>query len=1179
MQLKKLKLVGFKSFVDPTELSFNAEIVGVVGPNGCGKSNVIDAVRWVMGESSAKNLRGGSMADVIFNGSIGRKPVSQASIELMFSNEQGKLGGEYASYAEISIKREVTRDGQSNYYLNGAKCRRRDVTDVFLGTGLGPRSYSIIEQGMISSVIDAKPEDVRLLFEEAAGISIYKKRRHDTALRMQHTKENLERIADLIGEQTRLLEKLKRQSRAAIRFNEYKEERDTIDLELDAMKWQSYDEKLQIYTGKIRELSTLVEEKLARRASIDNSLVKIRLSQSEKSHQVNVVQGQYYEIGADIARLEQIIQNHEDRKKQLQDDLKNAEHAFFDINNQLEEDQAKLDELTEKQIEIAPELEKINDLLFESEGILEQCQINLDEWNEKWSNLQKESQIFQRDAEVEKTKIEQLEKQIRQMQANIERLNNEKGTLNTEETEELITNLEMEIEVKEVADNENKLQIEEFFNEINLQRNKSKEITQEIDCVKGDIQTLKGRKASLDELQRAALGKDDQNKNKWLRQNGLEGNPSLLELLNVEAGYEKAVETVLGNYLEAVCIDDLSSLTDNIDGIQNSDLLLFENNTLEDNSLGNIELNNNVKLISKINTKLDLKPLIANVYVVDNYQDGLLLKNTLKKELSELDYKISSIITKDGLWLGNNWVRIYNKSDNNQSILLRKNELEKIIVSLEEKEELVGAYEAKNQEISILIKDLENKLKETQNLGQVLTKDLRELSSRLSVQKTRYDNIIQRSQRINNEIEDYQEKLHEATDEIQIVRSKLEQSIEKMALIQNDEEVLEREKELLTESLNNARINVKTNKENSHQYQLELQTVETMLSATKEGLTRLHSNLSIQNERKENIMQMLLKAEPKEEEKNELEALLEDRLEVEKKLSSVRDELEEIEQQVVKLENERKEIEGNVQDIRNNLDSVKMEWQSFEVRRDTLVEKFEKVEVNIQDIVSNLSAEANEAEWEERLDTLNDKIEKLGPINLAAIEEYRTESERAEYLKSQNADLTEALETLENAIKKIDRETKSKFKETFDQVNSNFKALFPKLFGGGEAYLELTGEDLLDTGVSIMARPPGKRNSSIQLLSGGEKALTAVSLVFAIFQLNPAPFCMLDEVDAPLDDSNVDRFCELIKEMSSKVQFIVITHNKITMEAVKHLTGVTMKEPGVSRFVSVDIDEAVKLTA
>ena len=821
MRLNSIKLSGFKSFVDPTSVTFPSSMSCIVGPNGCGKSNVIDAVRWVLGESSAKNLRSDSMTDVVFNGSSSRKPVSKASVELFFDNKEGRIGGEFSSYSEISVRRSLELDGQSNYYLNGTSCRKKDITDVFLGTGLGPRSYAIIEQGMISQLVSAKPEEMRGYIEEVAGISRYLERKKETESRIKRTKENLSRLEDLREEISRLLFKLQRQAKAAEKYHELRKEETTAQLMLFGSKWRDVSEVLKTKEKQVQDQELKVEEINSEKNTSDSEIIKLRATQIELQTALDKVQQEFYSFGADISRTEQEISLKKDRANEV---------------------------------------------------------------NEKIST--------------------------------------------------------------------NKIQIEARQKDIENNGTNKAAAKNELDNIEKELQLLKE-------------GNDeDQNK--------------------AEA------EKIEGSWLVFIT-QTKSIIASLIDSIETIKIKLTKEESL-DNSFSMIQ--------------------------------------SLKGDLEDLSGEPERLtkLTQDFL---------------------------------------VNASEgAKQQRINLLDK--------------------------------------------TDKYADFQAKLASLNSEDSYINIKLEEL---------QKENLDLEAEL--NNLNNP--------------------IETI--------------------------------------QKKLDNLLSDRLKVEDNLLQSRKSIEECNTSIHKIEREKIEKEQAAITLRELLENLRLERQASKIEQSNIEKQVEDLGGELSKIKVNLEESKTVEDYSNELESIEIKISKLGAINLAAMEEYDQESKRKELLDDQHNELMEALETLEKAISKIDKETRTTFKDTFDKLNISLSQSFPKLFGGGHAELVMLGDDLLTCGIGITARPPGKKNASVSQLSGGEKALTAIAVVFAFFELNPAPFCLLDEVDAPLDDLNTMRFIDLVDEMSQRVQFVYITHNKISMEKSKHLMGVTMQEPGVSRMVAVDVDQAVEMAA
>jgi len=824
MRLNSIKLSGFKSFVDPTTVTFPSSMSCIVGPNGCGKSNVIDAVRWVLGESSAKNLRSDSMSDVVFNGSSSRKPVSKASVELFFDNKDGRIGGEFSSYNEISVRRSIELDGQSNYYLNGTSCRKRDVTDVFLGTGLGPRSYAIIEQGMISQLVSAKPDEMRGYIEEVAGISRYLERKKETESRIKRTRENLSRLEDLREEISRLLHKLQRQAKAAEKYSQLRKDENKAKQFLLASKWLDISKIVKAKEKEVKDQELKVEEINSAKNTSDSEVIELRAQQIELQSEMDKVQQEFYSFGADISRVEQ---------------------------------------------ELA----------------------------------------------LKKERVREIEEKL----------------------------------------NTNSMQIDSRKEELQA-LNKSKE------HVKSNIDSIDS------ELQKIKEGKGDE--------------------LNLEES-EKIESSWLAFITQSKLI--ISKLERNIGSLVES--------LNKKSSLGTIK-----ELESEV---LELKSEIE----------------LLKEEPTKL-----TKLTQD--FLSN------------------------------------SSEDAKQQRINLI--DKTNKFADLQAKFASLTSEDKHANTKLKDLESENLTLVNESQQLNNPIS-------------------------------------------------------------------EIQT--------------------------------------------NLEELLSQRLIVENKLLESRKAIEECNESIHKIEREKIEKEQLAISLREALENFRLEKQASTIEGDNLVGQIKDLDGDLNSLLNELDESKSSEDLASDLESIENKISRLGAINLAAMEEFEQEEKRKELLDSQHQELMDALETLQNAINKIDKETRTTFKDTFDKLNLSLANSFPKLFGGGHAEFVMLGDDLLSCGVGISARPPGKKNASVSQLSGGEKALTAIATVFAFFELNPAPFCMLDEVDAPLDDLNTMRFIDLVEDMSQRVQFVYISHNKISMEKSKHLMGVTMQEPGVSRMVAVDVDQAVELAA
>ncbi|GIZ12042.1 chromosome segregation protein SMC [Pseudomonas sp. NCCP-436] len=1159
MRLKSIKLAGFKSFVDPTTVSFPSNMAAVVGPNGCGKSNIIDAVRWVMGESSAKNLRGESMTDVIFNGSNTRKPVTQASIELIFDNSDNRLVGEYAAFAEISIRRKVTRDGQNTYYLNGTKCRRRDITDIFLGTGLGSRSYSIIEQGMISKLIEAKPEELRSFIEEAAGISKYKERRRETENRIRRTQENLARLTDLREELERQLERLHRQAQAAQKYQEYKAEERQLKAQLLALRWQSLNQQVGCREQVIGDQELALEALVAEQRNADASIERLRDGHHELSERFNLVQGRFYSVGGDIARVEQSIQHGQQRLRQLQDDLREAEKARLETESHLGHDRTLLATLGEELEMLLPEQELAAAAAEEAAASLEEAEEAMHGWQEQWDSFSLSSAEPRRQAEVQQSRIAQLEQSLERLSGRQRRLAEELQQLAADPEDAAILELG-----EQLAEGQLQLEALQLAEERQAEgllhlREQLQQASQAQQHAQGELQRLNGRLASLEALQQAALDSGP-GAGQWLREQGLQQCPRLAEKLRVESGWELAVETVLGGELQAVLLDDFTEL----------DFAALEQGELRLLSPGTSGIRHAGSLLDKVDSPYDLSPWLGAVRPVESLEQAL----AARLQLTEGE----SLISRDGYWVGRHFLRVRRGTETDSSVLARAQELERLQLEREEREAALAQLEERLLVLREQQQRQETLREQQRREGQELARQLAELQARLSASQARAEQLGLRRRRLQEELQEADELREVEQEQLGEARLQLQEALEVMAEDTQQRENLLASRDSLREQLDRARQEARQHKDRAHQLAVRAGSLKAQHDSTRQALERLQLQAERLHERREQLSLNLEEGEaPLEELRIRLEELLERRMAVDDELRQARLALEEADRELREAEKRRSQAEQQAQLLRTQLEQQRLDWQTLNVRRKALADQLAEDNYDLHGVIATLPAEASESAWEEELERMAARIARLGPINLAAIDEYQQQSERKRYLDAQDADLVEALETLENVIRKIDRETRNRFKETFDRINAGLQALFPKVFGGGSAYLELTGEDLLDTGVTIMARPPGKKNSTIHLLSGGEKALTALALVFSIFQLNPAPFCMLDEVDAPLDDANVGRYARLVKEMSASVQFIYITHNKIAMEMADQLMGVTMHEPGCSRLVAVDVEEALAM--
>jgi chromosome segregation protein len=1163
MRLSTIKLSGFKSFVDSTVLHLPTNMTGVVGPNGCGKSNIIDAVRWVMGESSASRLRGDSLTDVIFSGSSTRKPVSQAMVELVFDNSDGAIGGEYARFAEISVKRTVGRDAQSNYYLNGARCRRRDITDLFLGTGLGPRSYSMIEQGMISQIIEARPEDLRVYLEEAAGISKYKERRKETESRIKATRENLDRLNDLREEVEKQIDHLKRQARAAEQYQTLSAERINKDAQLKAMEYRRLDGELQVCREALTQDEIVLQQILAEQRAAEAQIELCRVQQGQAGEALSKVQGEGYRIGAELARIEQQAQHQRELKQRLEAARTEADAAFAEIGEHITGDEKQLGELRSAIAEADPRLAALADDDVARQEALRSAEAALQDWQQRWDAYARTQAEASRWADVERTKIEYLEKQSFDAVRRRETLANERASLDTAALQASLSAMAAEHDEKKAGLDGLATGLEQRKAGLLALQEQQRQQQNELSEARKQIQAARGRLASLEALQHAALGQEKNVALEWLKAQGMDGNPRLGEALEVEAGWETAVETVLGTLLEAVTVDAPEEWLDALTSLAQGRVALVANSRDESPVAAD-------SLAAKVRGPAAVRKLLARVLTADSAAEARARVASLADS--------EAIITRGGEWLGGGWLRVLRSGESQQGALAREGEIKQARAGIE-------ALSRKEQEINETLTSMRDKLLEAEQWREDAQRTLylhhrsvSELAGALQGQQGRVESAQARIGHIEQELTSLVQAFDEAQTQVREARQRLEEALARMSALENERQQLDGERRALTEQREAARQAAREARESSHQVALSLEAQRARILALSQSLARMGSQRAQLELRLNELVAELAGGDaPILRLQADRQTVLDQRVLNEKDLAAARSTLDGIDGELRKHEQLRQQCDQKALVQREAITRVRMEEQALALRSEQLGEAISSAGLVLDEVLTSLPEKADVEAWSKSLADIEAKMRRLEPVNLAAIQEYAEQSERKTYLDAQNADLTSALETLEGAIRKIDRETRGRFKETFDRVNAGIQELYPRLFGGGHAYLELTGEDLLDTGVAIMARPPGKRVSSISLLSGGEKALTAVALVFAIFRLNPAPFCLLDEVDAPLDEANVGRFTSLVSEMSEKVQFLFVTHNKATMEAARQLSGVTMREPGVSRLVSVDLAEATRL--
>ena len=1159
MQLTEMKLSGFKSFVDPTTIKFPSSIMGVVGPNGCGKSNVIDAVRWVMGESSAKQLRGESMTDVIFSGSSARKPVATATVELIFDNSDGRAGGEYASYSEISVKRQVSRDGTSNYFLNGTRCRRKDITDLFLGTGLGPRSYAIIEQGMISQIVEARPEELRGFLEEAAGISRYKERRRETENRIKHTRENLERLSDLREEVTKQLEKLKRQARAAEKYRELKERYREDEAKLQALRWRELKRRLDEQRARIKKLQTELEARVAEQRSAEKELETLRQDQQTASETSSKIQARLYEVAAEIARLEQAIEHQREIRQRQEAEHAKIESQMSELQQHLVLDKAQVSETSTLVAKLEPELSEAKAAEQTHMDNLEVSEAQIAQWQSAWDEAQAKQSDCSGQIQLLQQRLEHLDEQMRrdaerqaQLQqhssnALVEQLSSEASSLkhSRAELQQQVTKIES-ARVKASQEEEMLVsQIEQARSSLERERaNESK---------------WRSRIESLRLLNKAHGPSEEALA--WLNEQGSESRKLMSQLELSDKTWLPAVAQVLSNWVEAQSVP--RTLIDK---------------ALSERRFG-LSLVGSARGESKAGT---LGALVSNAGALTALLNQVWCAHSLEEAHSRLAQCAGndSVVLKDGTWMGHGWVKQpLLESDAEGGVLAREEEIRSLLPQLATCENRISELEEELVKLRGAHEDAKTAHLQHQTDKQTKERQLSDIDGKLIGIESRQQSLEKQKQEQSEELASIVERLDDHSNQVKQCRTELEVAMEALEACQATERQLSEQRAVLLEQREGHRKTLADVRTHREELGLRLQSARSGLDSLSQSIERMDHQVGQLQTRYVELSHALAQGDaPVKELESQRDQLLQQRLGVESDMKNARARLEEIEAARTKSDQHRQAAISAVEQLREQINEINLQKREAEINADNLVRRIVELKADLETLLEELPDDAQTQALQEQLEKLEEQIRRLEPVNLAAIEELAVESERKEYLDKQNEDLVEALETLEKAIERIDRESRTRFKETFDQINSNIEVLFPRLFGGGHAHLEMVGNDWLSAGISIMARPPGKRVARIHLMSGGEKALTAVAFVFSIFNLNPAPFCLLDEVDAPLDDANVGRFTEMVKEMSQTVQFIVVTHNKVTMEAAHQMLGVTMREPGVSRLVSVDLDKAVALS-
>lgn len=1163
MHLKQLKLAGFKSFVEATAVPFPSQLVAVVGPNGCGKSNIIDAVRWVMGESSARNLRGECMADVIFNGSLNRKPVGQAAVELVFDNSLGRLSGQYANYQEVAIKRVVTRDNEAKYYLNGTRCRRRDIQDIFLGTGAGAKGYAIIGQDMISKIIEARPEELKQFFEEAAGVSKYKERRRETLQRISHTRENLARMTDMLDELQKQITRLERQAKAAKRYQLLKKEERLYKAQVLAMKWDALKKEQQSCE---QSLNALLEQSL----KDETDLTRMHREQiqgqtllDEAQHEQQMLQNNVYQHRHEVVRLEDALQQKQHERQRLGEDKQIMQDEYEALLLQLKSDEADIQHSDERLVGLVHTIaEKKLDLKATKNEVDQRTQ-HLRQCNEQLQVLQNKLHQAQQAISFNQIELNHLNERRQDVHTRHEQLESELQDIQLDALEDALKTLDLQHDQL----SQEKDQAFEAFQEAGEKRAHTQALftacEENLHRLQVSIHDLTTQYAAAEAAQKADLKSANEAANHpfW------SSCPTLVELLTVEKSWLKMCEWVLAERLYATVVDAFSTPffehLSQFDG-QSAVFMTQEFNQQRQRQTRPV-------LRDKITGTIPGLDALNDIYTAATLKEAQNWVTDLSPH--------QSIVTQDGYWLGRGWLRYKNMNHVSQEgLLARQHHLHALKRDLNELQvqydSEVTNRESLHQALTAHIKD-EHSLKDTFNLK-------KEAIQHLTLTREAKQNHIKQARRQKERLFLELETLQAATEELSAKQMQAENALaeakSQVAAFQEEQETLLVAKQSAKKRVQQSQNDLDSQRQIIHETELLIAEEKAKLNQLKDNMRREQHRSQQLKERIAMITERLSLVEhPEAEDKQILEDKLYHLQALEHELSLKTNEIATQQNALRDITLTINEKEAAQKKLNEAIQSLKMQKQAQEIQSDNLNEAMTELSEAFTKILPTLPDDLRIEQREKDILNISQQIKSLGAINLVAIEEYDTELRRQEELNAQRHDLTAALATLEAAIRRMDKETELRLKDTFHQVNTAFQSLFPRLFGGGRARLELTCDNLLEAGILVMAQPPGKKNSTIHMLSGGEKAMTAIALVFAIFQLNPAPFCMLDEVDAPLDDANVRRFCDLVKEMSQFVQFLFITHNKMTMELADHLIGVTMREPGVSRIVAVDVEQALSI--
>jgi chromosome segregation protein len=1146
------------------------QLVGVVGPNGCGKSNIIDAVRWVLGESKASELRGESMQDVIFNGSTNRKPAGRASVELVFDNAMGKAAGQWGQYAEIAVKRTLTRDGTSSYYINNQAVRRRDIQDIFLGTGLGPRAYAIIGQGMISRIIEARPEELRIFLEEAAGVSKYKERRRETENRLHDTRENLTRLEDILRELNTNLEKLEAQAAVAKKFNELTADQEEKQKLLWLLRKNEAKAEQEKFFREIERAQIDLEEQTAKLRHVETELEHMRQAHYGAGDRLHTAQGHLYQTNSEIGSLEAQIKFVIESRNRLQSQLNSLTAQRDQWQRQGTQHQ---DDLAEAEIQL------------EEQGMrVEQAQQAVQDGNDKVPTLEQAWREAQLKTTESRGKIMQIQQQIELESAhqrnasNIlsglavrrERLMQEKSGLNMPDDAHL-SNLKLQLEEKQASLEEASMYLEEAQEQQPKLEEERRTAQELVSKETSDLAQLEARQSALKQLQESV---QTQGKvQPWLEKHELANLPRLWQKLHIDAGWETSLESVLRERMSALEVSNLDWAKAFFNDAPPAKLALFAPNPTAapvEPAPNGLKPFINLLQLNDPGLRALMQDWLHNVFIADDTASAFVDRSKLPAG--------AFFVTKQGHVVSQSSVRFYASDSEQDGMLARQQEIENL--TKQQRAQYMLAEEAKSRAVraDAAVTGATQRLQELRQRVAGLTQAVHSLQIEVMKLSEVQERFNQRSTQI---VADLAEIEMQEVEQQQIKaesEAKFEQLDIELAELQESHENGQTDYLSKEQQLNDARQRLRELERAAQEAEFSEKSQRNKIDELKRSIaTALEQAAQLFA----SMQQGSLELESLDDQAAQagLQSLLDKRTDQERALADARHELDQLSQQLRHHEEARLQAERSLQPQRDRITELQLKEQAARLNQEQFTEALANTQADEAALAEKLTDDMRPSYLQGEVTRLTNAIAALGAVNLAALDELATASERKNFLDAQYVDLNEAITTLQDAIHKIDIETRGLLQDTFDKVNGHFAELFPILFGGGQAKLTMTGDEILDSGVQVMAQPPGKKNATIHLLSGGEKALTATALVFSMFQLNPAPFCLLDEVDAPLDDANTERFCNMVKRMSSNTQFLFISHNKIAMEMANQLIGVTMQEQGVSRIVAVDMEAAANFTS